>query len=314
MNYPDDTFLARWMAGTLTEEEKAEFEKTEDFKQLRLLMDTMGEAEEHPFEHERVLAQIKEKQRKQGSLQSNKARSLRPLVYVLAVATIAVLLFFFWPSPNANISVQAYATTAGEQMDLSLSDGSRMQLNADSKAKVELADDLSLRKVSLEGEAYFEVSQKGPFAVETEQGLVEVLGTRFSVRERENGLEVQCFEGVVSVSLQANDKVDTLRAGEGIRKEGAGEVFRLRLEKNKLAPSWTAGVSQLSNLPLAQIIKEYERQFGVPLRLDSSLDANRILTVSFPHDDLKTALEIGLGSFGIEASFENDTIVRLKRR
>mgnify|MGYP001802742733 CR=1 FL=1 len=79
-----------------------------------------------------------------------------------------------------------------------------------------------------------------------------------------------------------------------------GQESPLTIEREESGPSWTKGVSQLTNLPLSQIKKEYERQFGLEIQLDPSLDLERVLTVSFPHAELKSALEIGLGAFEIE--------------
>ena len=309
MNYPDDTFLARWMAEALTEEERTEFEKSDDFKQLSLFMDTLGQAQAHPFEHASVLAQIKEKQRAETITSESKTRSLRPLWYLAVAAAVALLVFLFWPSPNASISIQEFATKTGDQMEVELSDGSLMKLNAASNARTEFAADHSSRKVFLAGEAYFDVRKKGAFSVSTENALVEVLGTRFSVRERENSIEVQCFEGMVKVSLAANAKIDTLRPGEGIRLNAKGEKSRLAIESANTGPSWTQGFSKLFNRPLSQIVKEYERQFGVSIEIDQSLEPERLLTVNFPHGDLKSALEIGLGDFGIEAIEQDDQIL-----
>ncbi|MEM6343757.1 MAG: FecR domain-containing protein [Bacteroidota bacterium] len=311
MNYPDDTFLARWLAGTLNEEEKAAFEQSDDFKKLNLFLDTLGQAQSHPFDHESALAQIKEKQSAHLDTPATKTRSIRPLWYLAAAAVAALLVFLFWPSSNATISIQEFATVAGEQRELELTDSTLMQLNAVSKARVEIAADLSSRKVFLEGEAYFDVRKKGAFAVSTELGLVEVLGTRFSVRERENGLDVQCFEGSVSVSLGAKAKIDTLRAGEGIRMDSDGTISRLDLGDIMSEPSWTKGITTLVNLPLRQIIKEYERIFNTTIKIDPSLDTERKFTISFPNEDLRTALMIGLNSFGMEFTNENDSTVKI---
>lgn len=70
---------------------------------------------------------------------------------------------------------------------LVLSDGSKVWLNADSKISFPVQFDKAERKVSIEGEAYFEVAHndKWPFTVaiaEGSGGAVKVLGTSFDIK------------------------------------------------------------------------------------------------------------------------------------
>ena len=62
-NYPDDTFLARWLNGELTEEERKEFEKSEDYRELNRLLKGTEMLQSPSFEGDRVLSQIKQERK-----------------------------------------------------------------------------------------------------------------------------------------------------------------------------------------------------------------------------------------------------------
>lgn len=306
MNDQDDTFLARWLAGELSPEELADFEKTEDFRRLQLLMQSMKAAEKPSFDKDAMLASIREKQRVQASTR----RAISLWSYLAAAAAVALLVFWFWPSDNAKLDTQQYATAVGDQMSLTLADGSTMDLNAASTAIVAMAEDFSIREILLNGEAYFSVPRKGTFEVQTAMGRISVLGTRFSVRRRGQQLDVSCYEGSVRVSDGLQET--TLKAGEQIRWTDNGPNPPEPIPAGEEKPSWSNGVSQLRNMSLEEIIGEYERQFAIQITADSGVNLQQILTVSFPHDDPLEALDIGLSAFGIEANSLKDGRIQLR--
>lgn len=106
-------------------------------------------------------------------------------------------------------------------IDITLSDGSRIWLNAGSSVTYPVAFVGNERKVSIIGEAYFEVmkDKKRPFKVDISgKGEVEVLGTHFNINayDDEANIKVTLLEGSLKVNntliepgqqVQASDKV-----------------------------------------------------------------------------------------------------------
>ena len=106
-------------------------------------------------------------------------------------------------------------------IDITLSDGSRIWLNAGSSLTYPVAFVGNERKVSIIGEAYFEVmkDKKRPFKVDISgKGEVEVLGTHFNINayDDEANIKVTLLEGSLKVNntliepgqqVQASDKV-----------------------------------------------------------------------------------------------------------
>lgn len=106
-------------------------------------------------------------------------------------ASIAALMF--------SVSTKRYDTQVGEIRRLALTDGSTAAINTDSSIEVDF--DGRLRHVRLDrGEAWFQVKpdRARPFLVEAGTVSVRAVGTAFSVRRREGGVDIIVTEGVVS--------------------------------------------------------------------------------------------------------------------
>lgn len=99
-------------------------------------------------------------------------------------------------------------TSPGGQYQITLTDGTKVWLNAESKLTYPSRFEGGQRVVEIVGEAYFEVTnrytssgEKIPFIVKTPQQEIEVLGTQFNVMAYTNDLFVQTtlVEGAVKV-------------------------------------------------------------------------------------------------------------------
>src|SRR5699024_11863966 len=89
----------------------------------------------------------------------------------------------------------------GQRGNITLSDGTKVILNADSKIILPEVFQSDKREVTLQGEAFFEVTHNPdrPFIINTGQAVVEVLGTSLDVRsypDDESGRVVGCVGGV----------------------------------------------------------------------------------------------------------------------
>lgn len=101
---------------------------------------------------------------------------------------------------------QKYTVTApfGTFTSLILPDSTKVWLNSGSKISYPAAFDNKLRKVELEGEAYFEVKsdQLHPFIVSTSKFDVKATGTKFNVRayKQDKTPQIALAEGKISIN------------------------------------------------------------------------------------------------------------------
>ncbi|SHF67436.1 FecR family protein [Pedobacter caeni] len=115
-------------------------------------------------------------------------------------------------------SFNTISTPAGGQYQVILPDGTRVWLNAGSSLKYPTTFAGQERKVSLEGEGYFEVAhdQNKPFKVESNDQTVEVLGTHFNISAYDDDKEVKTtlLKGKVRVKTEKTGSSEILKPGE----------------------------------------------------------------------------------------------------
>ena len=110
-----------------------------------------------------------------------------------------------------------YRTCVGERRRIELADGTRLDLNT--STAIDVVFDGRQRLIRLrEGEVLIHTGKLGgqtPFYVETRQGRVQALGTRFTVRQLSDSTRVGVLEDRVSVSPgDQPNRVRLLGAGE----------------------------------------------------------------------------------------------------
>jgi ferric-dicitrate binding protein FerR (iron transport regulator) len=108
------------------------------------------------------------------------------------------------PSGEAGVRYNSLSNPRGSKViDMTLSDGSHVWLNAGSSVTYPVAFAGNERKVSITGEAYFEVSHdvSKPFVVNKGEINVQVLGTHFNVNayDDEPNLKITLLEGSVKI-------------------------------------------------------------------------------------------------------------------
>lgn len=109
---------------------------------------------------------------------------------------------------DSHIVYAELRTPRGGQYNITLSDGTKVWLNADSKLKYPTRFEGDVREVELDGEAYFDVTRstgdnkKQRFVVKTVRQQVEVLGTAFNVQAYTNDAveRTTLVEGAVALS------------------------------------------------------------------------------------------------------------------
>jgi transmembrane sensor len=171
-----------------------------------------------------------------------------------------------------------YQTAVGQQRLIALTDGSRVQLDTDSRIRVRYTEDA--RQVELlRGRALFDVvhAPRRPMTVRVGETLVRDLGTRFIVGDDPKEVSVTVLSGSVQVT-----KTTTPAAAQVLKQ---GQALAVTATVGAPAPvnvataaSWTTGRLVFNNLPLTSAVTEMNRYNRRKLRLDSS--ASQMIHVS----------------------------------
>lgn len=205
-------------------------------------------------------------------------KKIRKIFYQSAAIVIPFLLivsaFFYFNNQLDMFGKTDYAeiyVAKGETMQLVFQDGSKVFLNADSRIHYPKKFGLHARKISLEGEAYFEVSEnkQRPFVVNVKGNNIKVLGTSFNVKAYENDLKINVTldEGRVDFITSVQDKY-SLHSGQQLTFEKiSGEVFVKKLEKSIDESSWRYDVLRFRDTPLQEILSQLNRKFNTQFKI-----------------------------------------------
>lgn len=193
-------------------------------------------------------------------------------------AAVAVVAALFVPTAQQSPTVpkaDVYYSDVGGRKTVVLVDGSQVTLNTNTRIEVALgAEERSVRL--LRGEALFEVAKDAsrPFRVYTQEGMVEAVGTMFSVRMRERDVEVLVKEGTVAVQPGALQEAPRTLRGRNARSEAvtmltSGKqatfdettkvVSAIDRETMERKLSWVDGILIFDDDPLSSVVKEVSR-------------------------------------------------------
>ncbi|WP_204346521.1 FecR domain-containing protein [Psychroserpens algicola] len=276
----NDTFLAQWLAGDLSDDQLKNMISESDFKAFLKIRKGIETYEVLEGDGSASFSQIQDK----ISLKKSKVKSLNNRSWWIGVAASIVLLFgLFLIRSDQDVKI---ATNYGEQKTIELLDGSQVVLNSKSTLVYNANEWQNNRTLMLKGEAYFKVKKGSTFTVTTENGNVSVLGTQFNVNSVSDLFEVACFEGKVSVQTQKEDYI--LTPSNAVRRINgyAVETWKTTLD----SPSWIDGESSFTSVPLSYVISALESQYNI--KIDSkNIDQTLVYTGSFTHKDLDIALQ-----------------------
>ena len=156
---------------------------------------------------------------------------------------------------------------------LSLADGSKVWLNAESSLKYPTAFTGNERKVEITGEAYFEVTHDAskPFIVTKGATSVQVLGTHFNVNtyDDENEIRVTLLEGSVKVQNGSNENI--IKPGQQARVGKDSQIKVVNGVDIEEVIAWQKGLFVFDNTDLATIMREVSRWYDVEVVYDGKI-------------------------------------------
>jgi transmembrane sensor len=189
-------------------------------------------------------------------------------------------------------------TATGEQRTLRLTDGTLINLNTHSAIDVRF-DEKQRLIVLQEGEILVETGHGDarPFIVETREGSLRALGTRFLVRREDDGTRLSVLQSAVAAHPQSSSEEQILREGQQVlmRGNGLGPITALNLG----ADAWTRGMLVVDNARLEDLVRELARYRRGHLGLDPEIADLRI-TGSFPLHDTDKALNALLPTLPVQ--------------
>lgn len=154
---------------------------------------------------------------------------------------------------------------------VNLSDGTKVWLNSKSTLRYPVEFSGSKRTVTLEGEAYFEVSKNphSPFTVKTKSGNVTVLGTHFNVSSytEDNAFITTLAEGKVKVSDFNKEKNGViLSPGQQSQVNPKNGGVNVAEVDASIYTAWKDGKFYFENEDLKSILTRMSRWYNFNVR------------------------------------------------
>jgi len=200
------------------------------------------------------------------------SRRLFPIIQPRLIYAFTILFIFLLLTPlmyDKIFNVSIYADR-GSQKELILADGTIITINAESSLKYSRDYNKESRMVNLFGEGFFQV-EKGtsPFIVNTRNGSVTVLGTKFNVNSRNDVIEVVVNEGAVSFK-----PIDEKKQSQNVIVRKGYYIDNQTLSPQVIPhseyPGWIHNKLILNKTNLETVCNQIERKFDVNIVLDSN--------------------------------------------
>ena len=229
--------------------------------------------------------------------------ALRALsISALALSSWALLRY----TPIKTITMAHLAdhqTSTGEINSVTLADNSKVWLNTASAFNVDYQ--ATVRQLNfIRGEILIVTNKDNnakdiygqnnhtknrPFKVATEHGMLQALGTQFSVREVSNGaaIEVHVFAGSVKITTANNKQQHIVNTGQAARFNQ--QKITALMPANPMRQTWQQKVLYAENITLAALIAELSLYRHGYLAVSPAI-ANRKVVGAFPLDDTDLAL------------------------
>jgi transmembrane sensor len=256
------------------------------------------------------------------------------LAAVFAVAALATALWAFAPNLLGFLhGGETYVTGVGQRSNVTLQDGSSLELNSQTTVKVSFNDKQRLVTL-LDGQVLFRVAHnaKWPFVVRARDREIVALGTAFDVRLERSAMRVTLLEGKVSVTQDEDtssavvpEKPVVLTPGEQLvtRRVAAASLKQTMRDQTSevvrdidiaKVTGWRDGQVFLEDLSLGDAVAEMNKHSAVQIVLsDPSLDRLRVngMFRAGEQEAFVTALE---SYFPIKAESRGDNEIALSAR
>ncbi|KVV14168.1 FecR family protein [Flavobacterium sp. TAB 87] len=253
------------------------------------------------------------------------------------IAAILVLaLFFSWSYTNSSFTEDAntvYKKLISETKEglveqtnnsdfsqiITLSDGSSVLLQPQSKLSYPKTFVGNERKVYLSGEAFFEISKnpKKPFYVYANEIVTKVVGTSFRISAFENQPNVEVIVRTGKVKVHSNQQATKQSKEEIVLLPNEALRFERETSKFDKITDITADITvkqniksieqlsfEFTDIPVSQIFKTIEQAYHVAVDFPKEKLKNCHLTTSLSDQPLPEKLKIICKSLGNNTSYE----------
>ena len=246
-------------------------------------------------------------------------------VLKVAVAIIPLIaLGLIWAELDSRLGGSVFsapeivseAAQPGERKVLIFQDGTKVYLNAGAVITYPRSWRLDRRRVSLEGEAYFEVAhnRKRPFTVDVFNTKVKVYGTSFNVNAypEDSTISVALIGG--SVAFEADGREHLMKPSQLLtynRSDGSVSLVEVSHPDNYTL--WTANVINFRDNTLENVMEVLGRWYDVSFDVEDRSLLSRRFTFRTTQLPLRSLLDEMEYISDLKFELENDRVTVSKK-
>lgn len=221
--------------------------------------------------------------------------------------------YFCWNNLSGKTRMVSVHVPDGSHRKVELPDGSTVWINAGSTLRYPASFDGTIRKVRLEGEAFFTVARNPavPFVVETEKLSVNVVGTTFNVSAYagEEKTTATLNSGKVEVRTSSS-RTFTLEPSQQLSFDNRSNRADIRSVPDEVLAGWMSGNLIFEYKPLTEIFRALERKYGVTFEAGKALPGiTGRYSVKFVHqENIEEVMQVLKDICGFTYVIEGKTI------
>ena len=231
-----------------------------------------------------------------------------------AVGVLGLVLCGWFGVQHLPLWMADQRTGVGERRQVTLDDGSQLQLNSNSALDVKFDGHQRVIEL-LQGELWVEVAKDAqrPFVVRTDQGTATALGTRYLVKRAADGTTVvTVIESTVAVKGDSSDEVKVTAGQRAILDHGRAQPAQATGSADPDA--WTRGLLKVNDQPLSDVLQTLASYRHGMVRFDPQALRNLRVSGVFKLDDTGAALAALADNLPIQVEYFTDLLVVVKPR
>lgn len=195
-----------------------------------------------------------------------------------------------------------------------LPDGSGVWMNARSSMSYNAAVfSTRERKITLQGEAYFDVASDPakPFIVSSGSIDTRVLGTGFNVQtyQRDKTIKITLVHGSIAVNDNSSGKTTMLKPHQQLKYNKENQNWKIEAFNRNPAQNWMNGDLSFHDVLLSEAIEDIGHRYNVIIEYDSHLLRQKKVTMDIrEHDKIESVLNSILFIYRLHYTVQGDHI------
>jgi len=215
---------------------------------------------------------------------------------VLSIGAAAVYIV-----KTDDLSRKIIASTSNDERNLkvTLPDGSYVFLNRNTSLSYRSNFGRSNRNVSLEGEAFFEITpdESNPFTIDAGKAMIEVLGTSFNVITSNDDSEVEVFVETGHVMLYDESTDQNIILDPGFVGTLSQKSSEKKWNDNPNYMAWNKGLLKYEGQTLDVVFHDLKRIYNMEIIADDKEILNLPWAITIDNQSQDTIIRLICASF-----------------